>query len=140
MENQSGRTLHSLVEWKHFNVHWKYEDRGGKVCVTALSKEDAKQGFILVARSAQLPNGAVITKVIGPLGVHQATAKQIAAHHYRSCIGAATMVHKALNSVVFSPLPTNSKVAIAHALAISQATKLQRDIRDLFRKAGLNIK
>lgn len=131
------------MDWKHYNVHWEAPSGlKGKNTVTALSKEDAKttaENLMRIDNNNGFPFEGKVIKVIGPLGVHQRTQKQQLAQHYRSCIGAAMMVDKAIKQQINSPLNIE-KVLIAQSLAMSQSAKLQRDIRDLFRKAGLNIK
>lgn len=138
------------MDWKHYNVHWKLDSgQKGKTCVTALAKEDAKTVFENYAkvdmpeRRNTYPFEAKVVKVIGPLGMHQRTSKQHLAQMYRMCIGAAAMADKALHSIdgaIHNNPVQKEQIDRAWALAKAQSAKLQRDIRDLFKRAGLNVK
>lgn len=143
-----------ITAWKHFNVHYHLKDNADnkrKVCLIALSKEDAKTTFENYARNDShgmgIPQGALLIKVIGPLGMHATTPKQHLSHMYRMCIGAAKMAQAGIQRTN-SPFGTATNDAVRHGtqflaakdLALKQASKLQRDIKDMFIRAGLNIK
>lgn len=127
------------MDWNHYNVHLVLNDAKQKRCVTAMSKDDAKNGLGIPSLVA---NGWKITKVIGPLGIHPTTPKQALAHQYRSCIGALKMAEK--NIINVSPASKDPrechKLISIRSAAIKHAQNAMRDTKDLFIKLGLKIK
>lgn len=133
------------MDFKYYNVHFI----GGhslkcKITITALSKEDAKNTFENYAKvegnGYGVPFEAKPTKVIGPLGMHPSTPKQQLAHQYRSCIGAACMLEKNIQSILINSLAIQIKAGQARILALKQVAKCKRDIADMFKLMGLKIK
>lgn len=130
-----------MVQAESYNVHIVWPDiEYEKICVTAFSKDDTLNDMRV--RSA-IHSGAYAYKVIGPLGVHKTTPKQLLAHQYRSCIGAACMLEKNIEST-FSTIPQELgplvRAKIAKGLALKQVAKVKRDIADMFKLMGLKIK
>lgn len=137
------------MDFKHFNVHWKLGQQRGKTCMTAFSKEDAKiafEGYVAVdipERRFDYPFEAEVIKVIGPLGMHESTDKQKLAHHYRWILGNITSAKAVLGRTKFKYVGLQAsydKVDRAYMLVDAQIAKLQRDVRDLFKIAGLKVK
>lgn len=141
------------MDWKHFNVHFRSADVDGKATITALSKEDAKRTFELMAARdigapgsrADIPFEAIVTKVIGPLGLKPSTNLQLLAHKYgqimRNLKGAeATFSYSAVAIKQVGNNAENKSLAGKWDLVDKQFAKLKRDIRDLFKAAGLNVK
>lgn len=130
------------VKWQFFNVHLAWPDQHfEKLCVSALSKRDA----LLDPKIRDTINaGAYPVKVIGPLGQKESTHKQKLAHHYRWILGNITSASATLSRTKFlddkMAVKDALKIPNAVALAQSQFAKLQRDVRDLFKLAGLKIK
>jgi hypothetical protein len=94
-----------------------------------------------------IDSGAKLRKIIGPLGQKKSTPKQKLAQKYGfilgSIKGAKVQVDNCFNpfthSTVFDP-DKAAKWAKAKGLVNMQFSKLQRDIADLFKLAGLKIK
>lgn len=129
------------MDWNHFNVHLAWPDKQyEKLCVTALSKDDA----ICDTRIKQsILAGAYPVKVTGPLGVHLRTPKQHMAGTYAWVLGNITSAQATLNRQALKYPTINAnfdKIDRAKALVDAQFAKLQRDIKDLFRTAGLKVK
>lgn len=145
-----------MIEWKHYNVHWHMTgdtNQKGKTSITALDKEDAKRAFEARCRNEaadqrHYPFEAKVDKVIGPLGIYEATPKQKLAQRYAFILGtikgAETMMRQChehlLNEKLVKDNPHAMKIMRAEDLAHAQFAKLQRDIRDLFKLAGLKVK
>lgn len=141
------------TSWKHFNVHYKFKDNDTrrKLCMTALDKEDAKLTFESYARNddgngMNIPFGAVVIKVIGPLG-RETTPKQKLAQSYAFVLGGIkgsyVMMNRnsqAMKDIAAANPKIADRMARAWALVDAQYMKLQRDIRDLYKLSGLNIK
>lgn len=139
-----------MVEWKHYNVHWHMTgdtNQKGKTSITALDKEDAKRAFEARCRNEaadqrHYPFEAKVDKVIGPLGLHQATNKQRLSRKYGFTMGGIKGA-KAMFISAFPDLHANDKdykLTRAIALVNQQFSKLERDLRDLFKLAGLKVK
>lgn len=139
------------MDFQHFNVHWKTPSgRTGKTNLTALSKQHAKDVFENLTRmdsnvnSDRYPFEAKAVKVIGPLGVHKTTDKQKLAQRYGylmgSIKGAKTSFRSLRDNADLFRVIANPKIGRAVAMVDLQFSKLERDLRDLFRLAGLKIK
>jgi hypothetical protein len=139
------------MDWKHFNVHYlTVGGSKGKTCITALSKDDAKTAFENhckneAADQLYYPFEATVKKVIGPLGMTPATPKQKLAQKYGFIIGgikgAKTQFYQAVADMV--PVGQNKlpeKLQRCGNLVEMQFAKLERDIRDCFKLAGLKVK
>lgn len=129
-------------DWQSYNVHWKDGERKGKTCISALSKEDARtvaEKYMCVDAPNGFPFEGKVTKVIGPLG-KPASPKQKLAQSYGfiagSLKGAELQFRKSLEHMQSS----DPKVTASRGLVNSQFAKLQRDLRDCFKRAGLNVK
>lgn len=127
--------------WQHYNVHLAWPDQHfEKLCVSALSKRDA----LLDPKIRDTINaGAYPVKVIGPLGAKPATSKQKLAHHYGFLMGSIkgaklTFKNGIQNANSGGILP--EKLSRASSLVEAQFAKLERDLRDCFKLAGLKIK
>lgn len=131
--------------WETFNVHMVWPDQQyEKLSVTALSKEDALKDT-RIHRNIRL--GAYPVKVIGPLGVHPTTKKQNLSHKYggiyRNIEGAKSVFYsfrRMTYEEIGVTLEVGNKLSRHVSLVDSQFAKLQRDIRDLFKLAGLKVK
>lgn len=127
--------------WQHYNVHCVWPDQiYEKLCVTALSKNDAlKDPKVVKAINA----GVYPYKVIGPLGQKPSTSKQKLAQRYGYLMGSiksAKLTFK--NAFLKDPISraVSEKLNRAISLTESQFAKLERDLRDCFKLAGLKIK
>lgn len=132
------------MEWNIYNVHWKLGDRKGKTSMTALTKEDAKITFEKFTASeaseqSKYPFEAKAIKIYGPLGLYKSTPKQKLAQNYHFMLGSVSAVEAMLGRVVWLQTP-DAKQMQAKMLVGSQIAKLKRDLRDFFKKAGLNVK
>lgn len=134
---------------EYYNVHWKIGEHKGKTTIQANDKQHAikcANDYMRNEAQSLFPFEGTVTKVIGPLGQHPSTEKQKLAQHYRSCMGAAMMLDKALQnvqkvSIIGETNPQRTaKIMNALALALSHCTKAKRDTRDLFKLMGLNVK
>jgi hypothetical protein len=128
--------------WQYYNVHliWPDKDKE-RLTVTALSNEDAyKDGRVINAISL---GAYVLTVRKCP---SEASPKQKLARQYGFTIGCAMAVSSHINAferqvnLSIKDEVTKTKVFRAIGLARMQATKLDRDIRDMFRAAGIKIK
>lgn len=124
--------------WQHFNIHLVWPDKlEEKITVTALNKDDALMDTRAYrAREA----GAYCLKVIGPLN-RESTPKQKLAQKYGFIIGSIKGA-----KVQFTQAMTPDNIKDAHKLVknwnltMQQFAKLERDIRDCFKLAGLKVK
>lgn len=126
-------------DWKHFNVHLVWPDmEEEKVTVTALSRDDALKDT-RIKRAMDI--GAYPHKVVGPLQ-HTQTYKQKMAGSYAWILGNLSSAEATMVRTKYTPDNSefNDKIERAHALARSQFAKLRRDVRDLFKIAGLKVK
>lgn len=131
--------------WHHYNVHY-YDSRNirQKMCITALSRDDAKGAF---EGSIKNPGSnyanCVFIKAV-KLNPTPATPMQKLAQQYRACIGASCMaasnINRLHNPFELTDAAKATKFGLAKELALKQCSKLQRDIKDMFIRAGLNIK
>jgi hypothetical protein len=139
-----------IIDWKHFNVHWKQLINGsfekGKTCITAFDRWDAKNTFEKSCLNQgtdkkRFPPNAEVTKVI-QLGI--STTKQKLAQKYGFIIGSIIGAEKNFKNVTFEisedDAKLRAKVFMAARLVDSQFAKLRRDIRDVFKLAGLKVK
>jgi len=127
-----------------FNVHWKFGESKGKALIFAFSKEDAKIKFERYARTESnsrfIPFEATVTKIYGPLG-RESTPKQKLAQRYGFIIGSIKGAKKQFNTTIMSVSPDiSTRVIKGQILVDAQFAKLQRDIRDVFKLAGLKVK
>lgn len=135
------------MEWQHYNVHFKSADLDGKAMITALSKEDAKKTFEQMAAKdvgapgsrADIPFEAIVTKVIGPLG-RLASPKQKLAQSYGFIAGSLKGAELQFRKSLAHMQSSDPKITASRGLVNSQFAKLQRDLRDCFKRAGLNVK
>jgi len=136
------------MDWLYFNVHWEtYNGLKGKRCVTALSKNDARtvaENFMKMDNDNGFPFEGKVIKVIGPLGVNPPTPKQLLGRKYGFIIGgikgAQRMFAQANTDLIIGAGSNAVKCEKGRILVDAQFAKLKRDIRDVFKLAGLKVK
>lgn len=131
----------------YFNVHWTtIGGARGKTTMDATDKLAARKAFNTYAamdmdNAHGIPFEADLRKII-PLVSTPATPKQKLSRRYGFILGSI----KGAQAQFVSSFPdlqvgqTNHKITRGISLVNSQFAKLQRDVRDLFKLAGLNVK
>jgi hypothetical protein len=131
---------------EHYKIHWKLGHQTGKTIIGAETKVSAIQAFETYARMDlgnpySIPFEAEIVKTIKVSNI-PSTSKQRLAQRYGFIMGGVKGAHVQFRSVRMI-LPNGldaNKVNRAVGLVDMQFAKLERDIRDFFKLAGLKIK
>lgn len=121
------------VLWETYSV-WYIDIAGVKqsITMTALSAKDCREAFS--SKNHGTGKTYLRCRVSRP-----ATPKQLLAQKYGLICGSIKSAQIQLENTKLLPAK-NEKLYKAHMLVDGQFAKLQRDIRDLFKLAGLNVK
>lgn len=129
--------------WRPYNVYLIWPDtEEERITVTAISRNDAHEPAEIKRAIAA---GAYVYKITGPLG-HPRTAKQQLATQYNFLIGNLVGIEKqiqrvnVMNILQLSDIKLLDRAARDKAQAIQNIAKVKRDLADLFRRLGINIK
>lgn len=131
-----------MCDWETYTVYYRdgKSPKSHTHSFTALSIDDAKSTF-----KKDTLNLYRVTKVVKGYGMPMATPKQKLAQKYGFILGSIKGAQIQFKQV-YPTMPfgekqdENLKVTRAINLVESQFAKLQRDIRDCFKLAGLKVK